>query len=438
MTRIVITEPQQEYHVLVHKKDGSKLGWLGHDASGGWVVFVNVDDPSKNLGDKVLSVAWVTVNGERVLCAPNYSASDDSYFLGYHNSYPKWMDKEEKGTPVEYDEVSGQMSLNSRSIGLHRDGAVAQYENEGDHRSTLRFTFVPAKNKYENWMRDLGEIANRAMYNICIPGSHNAGTYTLWHKDPATSERSRNQQVNILQQLKAGSRYIDLRAKVYRGEYYIYHGTDGTYTTLDMAVEQVLEFVKSHLDEIVIVSLLIANDPDQKKFKEICERLQEYRHLGTDMSITPAELRKKKKNLLLFPQGKSRYADFDGVYAASTDPKSTLDLLDELGVPPHEEEIYPDGKKVKRIWILQTNMPWVGGQGLSRHAKDAAEYWKGIFSEKKLNGHQLNIIGADFINHHSLVDEIVRLNITRDKEKLIEDGILGVIVEAEGDGFLRF
>jgi hypothetical protein len=64
-------------------------------------------------------------------------------------------------------------------------------------------------------------LANRKLSNIVIPGSHDAGTYSL---DPAKNEDAITQSEDLIHQLNEGAREFDIRVRATNGGYYLNHG----------------------------------------------------------------------------------------------------------------------------------------------------------------------------------------------------------------------
>jgi hypothetical protein len=54
-------------------------------------------------------------------------------------------------------------------------------------------------------------FGDRPLRELVIPGSHDAGTFVM--ESSADNFSSKCQKISILEQLKAGSRYLDLRAR---------------------------------------------------------------------------------------------------------------------------------------------------------------------------------------------------------------------------------
>ena len=88
----------------------------------------------------------------------------------------------------------------------------------------------------QTWMHDMSiqqpGFDDRPLRELVIPGSHDAGTFAMQIVTDNLS--SQCQDISILEQLKAGSRYLDLRAwKAMDGLYWIYHGAVWTKVKLE-------------------------------------------------------------------------------------------------------------------------------------------------------------------------------------------------------------
>jgi hypothetical protein len=118
-----------------------------------------------------------------------------------------------------------------------------------------------------DWMGDLWtRLANRPLYRVCFPGSHDSGTYMATHQTDFGSARiTQTQILDIQGQLMQGVRYFDVRPVVY-GEpeaFYTAHYTDLTPlglgyqgaigVALDAALAQVRAFASGHRKELVIL-----------------------------------------------------------------------------------------------------------------------------------------------------------------------------------------
>ena len=103
----------------------------------------------------------------------------------------------------------------------------------------------------QTWMHDMKELDDRPLRELVIPGSHDAGTFVMEHRIDNNS--STCQEISILEQLKAGSRYLDLRAwKASDGEYWLYHGKAWTQVKLADALADIKTFLDQSTGEIVM------------------------------------------------------------------------------------------------------------------------------------------------------------------------------------------
>jgi hypothetical protein len=71
-------------------------------------------------------------------------------------------------------------------------------------------------------MHDLApHLSNRTLSDIVIPGSHDAGTYSL---DPDVNNDAITQSEDLIHQLNDGAREFDIRVRATKGGYYLNHG----------------------------------------------------------------------------------------------------------------------------------------------------------------------------------------------------------------------
>jgi len=112
-----------------------------------------------------------------------------------------------------------------------------------------------------SWMGDLkGVIGGRALSELAIPGSHDAASWDI--TIPGGDQRSQTQSRDIYGQLRAGSRYLDLRFRadcggVWRGN----HGSDWTTAELTSVLADIRRFLHENADEILVISLLPSEQP---------------------------------------------------------------------------------------------------------------------------------------------------------------------------------
>ncbi|CAH1392314.1 unnamed protein product [Nezara viridula] len=115
-----------------------------------------------------------------------------------------------------------------------------------------------------NWMRDnIGLLGERQMKQICIPGSHNSGMYTL-NGGTAFVKKCNvlNQSQPVLKQLQLGIRYLDMRPVISGGKFKAGHYTQvtnalwlgGNGQFIDSIVKDINDFI-TNSGELVIVYL---------------------------------------------------------------------------------------------------------------------------------------------------------------------------------------
>jgi hypothetical protein len=135
---------------------------------------------------------------------------------------------------------------------------------------------------YIDWMQQsMGSLANRTLKHICMPGSHDAGMSTF--KPGSIGAHFANTQTQYLdfgQQLKAGSRFFDLRPVLAGGQW-----VSGHYSALENDIEdiwlggngqsiadivrQINDFT-SQYKELVIINLSHTLDTDNK-YKDLSQ-----------------------------------------------------------------------------------------------------------------------------------------------------------------------
>jgi hypothetical protein len=328
----------------------------------------------------------------------------------------------------------------------------------GEGNATILLEFVSASNysrpaKHENWIRDRNAIiGDRPLTKIVIPGSHDAGSYQISRAGGEMTSRA--QQVDVMSQLLAGSRFLDLRTDMYQDVWYMHHGADWTDVRFEHVVEQLGTFLDDHPDEFVLVELLVADvkgvpgmSGNYRKawnmlFSRVHEHLLNYADEAgnkTDITtVTPNSLKAAGKNLLVFSWGEATSWHFD-VDTASGDFLQDAEKSDPLAsgatrifVSPWESK--PEGEKPEGhvadlegvyldpsvrvvqaadiyegyldyqgtggLWNLQTNVPWqLYNYQLSLYdghlrVTPALVYYLQL---RKINNDKANIINMDYL-----------------------------------------
>ncbi|MDP1848513.1 MAG: phosphatidylinositol-specific phospholipase C domain-containing protein [Solirubrobacteraceae bacterium] len=142
-----------------------------------------------------------------------------------------------------------------------------------------------------NWMRDLRQAKPGIRLNaITMPGSHDAGMYR------GGADTSLTQTLTIGEQLKAGSRYFDLRISDDEGGLWTYHGTTWGGSLPDI-LDDVRDFVDAHPEEIVFLKFRSDDSSDQQSTVDLVKRTLGSRLYSNDASPTPSIARQTLDNL---------------------------------------------------------------------------------------------------------------------------------------------
>ncbi|WP_162625182.1 hypothetical protein [Streptomyces cadmiisoli] len=158
------------------------------------------------------------------------------------------------------------------------------------------------------WMWQIRDvIGDRPLNKIVMPGSHDAGSWSITDKtgvcDTAGQAQlardfpqiaaaiSITQMTPIKEQLNSGSRYLDLRLCKQNGKWYTYHGGplgglffDDPATGRRGEINDIAEWIRDHPDEIVTIELRTSvppdSDPSQERDTAVEDHLEAVRLLG--------------------------------------------------------------------------------------------------------------------------------------------------------------
>ncbi|MFE7569076.1 hypothetical protein ACFU76_19290 [Streptomyces sp. NPDC057539] len=177
------------------------------------------------------------------------------------------------------------MSLGALSVvlgALTTGTATAGTATAGQDSATAWAQVTPAPENIElgSWMSQLGgAIGDRPLNQIVMPGSHDAGsagitkssgmcdagdtvdTARMWPELAASMSRA--QSGSLVEQLEAGSRYLDLRLCKQGDRWYSYHGgplgrqffdaLDGSQGIIPGEARELADWINRHPKEIVIL-----------------------------------------------------------------------------------------------------------------------------------------------------------------------------------------
>ncbi len=152
----------------------------------------------------------------------------------------------------------------------------------------------------ESWMTDLMRGSNLALNQMCIPGSHDTGTYDITLDsavDPYIDKGIRpvfekvgevivypvkevirawsiTQTRDTYEQLLMGVRYLDIRARRVNGQFYTAHGLLGA--TIPSILDDIRRFLDEHPKELIIFHLQETTGLNQQDIDDLYGLLDKY------------------------------------------------------------------------------------------------------------------------------------------------------------------
>lgn len=113
----------------------------------------------------------------------------------------------------------------------------------------------------KQWMSALPD--NTKLTSLTIPGTHDTMSYKGNISWTLTKSLAQTQKMSLFQQLEAGIRYIDIRAKE---DLQIYHGPIYLDASLKGVLETTVNFLKEHPKETIIMRLKDENNHKNDRF----------------------------------------------------------------------------------------------------------------------------------------------------------------------------
>lgn len=144
---------------------------------------------------------------------------------------------------------------------------------------------------FERWMEDFADaITSKSLREICIPGTHDSGTYSISKHSKAGNDKDggapndpsqylewcQAQGYSIDQQLLSGIRYLDLRLDRAGGddEMYITHSWRGE--RVDAVLKAVAAFLDDHPREIVILDFQHLYHLRDADYRTLADKLKSF------------------------------------------------------------------------------------------------------------------------------------------------------------------
>ena len=158
-------------------------------------------------------------------------------------------------------------------IFLNGTGALSLAEVEVYEKEYETYEGTSADDKKQWMSKYWPELNDKKLNEICLPGTHNSGTYYLEQAiAPGTEQKTKDlfnldlgglrqymlamsvcQEKSIREQLTNGIRYLDFRIENIQGVFYITHGLKGN--KLSVMLEDIGAFLNENPKEIVLVKL---------------------------------------------------------------------------------------------------------------------------------------------------------------------------------------
>ncbi len=283
-------------------------------------------------------------------------------------------------------------------------------------KDLLNFSSQP-----EYWMEDLLDFSSQpeklTLADLIIPGSHDTGTYTM---RPVTNtdivgKIAQTQTGNVIAQLKAGVRRLDLRFREVNGVLVIFHGIVNGGSVLEV-IDGIVKFLREHPKEIILIAVQ-ATGKDIEKFRNIKRVRDTFLPLiywpGPEgkfniRDITLYEILGEGKQILIYYKKNIRNFSVCNITLGAFNPKTRQSGNDQILIDKEEE--YAKAKsKDKLISISPIHTPGIKTilKG-SVHSRPVEEAVKGSFLknmeelDKRLNGEWPNIVSSDNSSHRKV------------------------------------
>lgn len=299
---------------------------------GPWETFTQVDRG----GGKI---ALKACNGKFV-CARGGSGSQ---LFANQDSADSW----ETFTPAQDGQLFTLQAYNGQYVTAEGGGGGLLVANRAIAGSWEKFVRIenPPQTNASRWMTDYWLLlSKRSLRQLCVPGSHDAGmSFSNWAAPLVNDWNTLTQSGNVLDQLRSGSRFFDLRPfvastvwhqNIPAETFYTYHGDNLAAFALGESLESIVEGLNQFtvasslpLNEFVILNFshdrvvqslgITASDAsnfDQKHWVALAEALKRLNYklerssqanALTDIPIESLGQEGKPQIILIFPSGAS-------------------------------------------------------------------------------------------------------------------------------------
>ncbi|TGL60622.1 ricin-type beta-trefoil lectin domain protein [Leptospira sarikeiensis] len=245
--------------------------------------------------------------------------------------------------------------------------------------------------------------------NICIPGTHDSGTYGIQGIDENISQ---TQEYTVGEQLAIGYRYFDLRIKKIDGQFKIHHGSSVSVPAIEV-FQHISSFVNNRKKEVVFVHIQNVDSMSDDEHYQLRDQLV-LPYLGSRMaprslgnSVNFNQLWNLDKNVILI-WGGGNYSALSSSYwnqgeTMKSDWQNTgseSDLINALRARIKDDR---GGKFYVAQMILTPNAAqiifppyWGSIEDLTNDKLDHASFVYDLDREAKKSGQRINIAMVDF------------------------------------------
>ncbi|MDB5034985.1 MAG: cell surface protein [Chlorobi bacterium] len=249
--------------------------WSGQNRAGGFGIS---DNPALCDYNGLLYLAWRGAgdNDDKIYYASyngswsgqnragSFGISGAPEFCVHLNRlYMSWRgagDGDDEIFYASFDGSSWSDQDRAGNFGISSNAAMASFQDHlymawrgaGDGDDKIYFSFTYDQD-FANWMRNSYDILkDRTLREICIPGAHDAATYTLQHcSTGAGTCNTQTQRRNMVGMLEAGVRYFDIRPAIDNSTMYSGHFSNsivGIVGCCGDTMQNILDAVKSFME----------------------------------------------------------------------------------------------------------------------------------------------------------------------------------------------
>lgn len=293
--------------------------------AGGKFIFLCVKEAYLgNPGPFVIDVTFVVGDNQNVAAPPGYTRLEQDLNEGAGGKFIYLCFLRGSGPAID------ELRLQSMDTPLqaHANWRYIMIPQDLNDGAGGQYLYLYTRRDATNWMEQLDSaIGDRRLNRIAFPGTHDSGTCSLTSSSEISPDApseiqslrklsltqtivnrwAKAQSFSITEQLQAGVRYLDLRCMQREDAQHIYivHSQYGM--PVDDALAELDAFLRSHVKEIVILSLGTNTDSslssDAKLYlinQLLFPRLKDLMiPTSTSLSVTPAELWAAGKRLLV-------------------------------------------------------------------------------------------------------------------------------------------